>query len=75
MGLPQRLSSRLWTLFREESKIQYVTAIELALQIDTSPRKVVSLLRKEKVFPISGKSVDSGRQYLFVKQEAEEFFH
>ena len=52
----------------EEFQSQYVTAVELARQLDTSPKKVVSWLKEQNVFPISGKLVDGGRQYLFSKE-------
>ncbi len=54
---------------------QYVTAVELACQIHTSPRKVISLLNEKNVFPISGKQVDGGRQYLFLKQQVVACFY
>ena len=54
----------------EEFQAQYVTAIELAHHINTSSRKVISLLGEQNIFPVSGKLVDGGRQYLFLKKEA-----
>ena len=54
----------------EEFQTKYITAVELARRINTSSRKVISLLGEQNVFPISGKSVDGGRQYLFLKKEA-----
>ena len=54
---------------------QYVTAVALACQIHTSPRKVISLLNEKNVFPISGKQVDGGRQYLFLKQQVVACFY
>ena len=54
----------------EEFQSQYVTAVELASQMDTSSRKIVSLLRDRNIFPVTGKSVDGGRQYLFLRKEA-----
>jgi hypothetical protein len=53
----------------EEFRNQYVTAIELARQIDTSPKKVVNLLKERNIFPVTGKSVDGSRQYLFLRKE------
>lgn len=53
----------------EEFQTQYVTAVELACQMDTSPRKVVSLLGDRDILPISGKAIDGGRQYLFLRKE------
>ena len=58
-----------------EFQIQYVTAVELACHTDTSPRKVISLLKEKNVFPISGKLVDGGRQYLFLKQQVVACLH
>jgi hypothetical protein len=53
----------------EEFCSQYVTAVELARQMDTSPRKVVSLLSDCNIFPVTGKEIDDGRQYLFLRKE------
>ena len=53
----------------EEFQARYVTAVELACQFNTSSRKVLSLLKEQNIFPVSGKSVDGGRQYLFLKHE------
>ena len=55
----------------KEFQTQYVTAVELARQMDTSPRKVVSLLGDRNILPVTGKLVDGGRQYLFLRREAE----
>ncbi|MGK7937411.1 MAG: hypothetical protein AB4206_16710, partial [Xenococcaceae cyanobacterium] len=51
----------------EEFQAKYVTAVELASQLDTSSRKIVGLLRDRKILPVTGKSIDGGRQYLFVR--------
>jgi len=53
----------------EEFCTQYVTAVELARQIDSSPKKVVCLLKERKIFPVTGKEIDGGRQYLFLRKE------
>ena len=53
----------------EEFQAKYVTAVELAGQTNTSPRKIISVLREQNIFPISGKLVDGGRQYLFWKKK------
>lgn len=53
----------------EKFRTQYVTAVELARQMNTSPRKVVSLLGDRNIFPVSGKAIDGGRQYLFLRKE------
>ena len=53
----------------EEFRTQYVTAVELARQMNTSPRKVVSLLGDRNIFPVTGKVIDGGRQYLFLRKE------
>ena len=54
----------------EKFQNQYVTAVELSRQMDTSPKKAVSLLGDRNIHPVSGKSVDGGRQYLFLRKEA-----
>ncbi len=54
----------------EEFCLKYVTAVELARQIDTSPRKVICLLRERNILPVTGKEIDGGRQYLFLRREA-----
>lgn len=59
----------------EEFQAKYITAVELACQMDTSPRKVISLLKEKNVFPISGKQVDGGRQYLFLKHQVVVCLH
>ncbi|MEL6439837.1 MAG: TniQ family protein [Cyanobacteria bacterium J06621_8] len=56
----------------KEFQTQYVTALELARQIDTSPRKIVSLLGDRNVIPVTGKAIDGGRQYLFLRREVIE---
>jgi hypothetical protein len=53
----------------EEFRTQYVTAVELARQMNTSPRKVVSLLSDRNILPVTGKAIDGGRQYLFLRRE------
>ncbi|HEY9769455.1 MAG TPA: TniQ family protein [Coleofasciculaceae cyanobacterium] len=53
----------------EEFRNQYITAVELARQMDTSPRKVVSLLGDRHILPVTGKEIDGGRQYLFLRKE------
>jgi hypothetical protein len=53
----------------EEFGNQYVTAVELACQIDTSPKRVVCLLSDRNIFPVTGKEIDGGRQYLFLRRE------
>jgi hypothetical protein len=55
----------------EKFQAQYVTAVELACQIDTSPRKVVSLLEERNILPVTGKAIDGGRQYLFLREEVK----
>ncbi|MEM7593141.1 MAG: hypothetical protein AAF383_16780 [Cyanobacteria bacterium P01_A01_bin.83] len=59
----------------EEFQTKYVTAVELACQMNTSSRKVISLLKEKNVFPISGKQVDGGRQYLFLKHQVVIFLY
>ncbi len=54
----------------KEFCLKYVTAVELARQIDTSPRKVICLLRDRNILPVTGKEIDGGRQYLFLRREA-----
>jgi hypothetical protein len=53
----------------EEFRLKYFTAVELARQIDTSPKKVICLLREQNIFPVTGKEIDGGRQYLFLRRE------
>ncbi|MEM9510909.1 MAG: hypothetical protein AAGA16_25115, partial [Cyanobacteria bacterium P01_E01_bin.35] len=59
----------------KEFQAKYVTAVELASQMNTSPRKIISVLKKQNIFPISGKLVDGGRQYLFWKKEVVACFN
>jgi hypothetical protein len=54
----------------KEFRLKYFTAVELARQIDTSPKKVICLLREQNIFPVTGKEIDGGRQYLFLRGEA-----
>lgn len=54
----------------EEFRLNYVTATELADRIGSSPKKVVCLLNRENIFPVTGKSIDGGRQYLFLRKTA-----
>ena len=56
----------------KEFQTQYITAVELARQMDTSPRKIVSLVRDRDILPVTGKLVDGGRQYLFLRREVIE---
>ncbi len=53
----------------EEFCLRYVTAVELSCQIDTSPKKVICLLSDRNIFPVTGKEIDGGRQYLFLRRE------
>ena len=53
----------------EEFQAKYVTAVELASQLGTSSRKIINLLSDRNVIPVSGKSIDCGRQYLFLIRE------
>ena len=57
-----------------EFQAQYITAVELAQRMNTSSRKVISLLKEQNIFPVSGKLVDSGRQYLFSRKEVSVHF-
>ena len=52
-------------------QLNYVSAVELAIALKTSPRKVVQLLAEQKVTPITGPNIDGGRQYLFQRRDAE----
>ncbi len=54
----------------EEFHLKYITAVELASQIDSSPKKVVYLLMESNISPVTGKVIDGGRQYLFSRKEA-----
>ncbi len=53
----------------EKFCLQYVTAVELAHQIDSSSRRVILLLKDRNIFPVTGKEIDGGRQYLFLRRE------
>ena len=53
----------------EEFQAKYVTAVELASQLGTSSRKVVSLLRDRNTH-LTSQSIDERRQYLFIRREA-----
>ncbi|XGW00705.1 MAG: hypothetical protein ACAF41_02410 [Leptolyngbya sp. BL-A-14] len=52
-------------------QLNYVSAVELAIALKTSPKKVVQLLAELQVTPITGPNIDGGRQYLFQRRDAE----
>ena len=54
----------------EEFCLKYVTAAELARSIGSSPRNVICLLGKQNILPVTGKNIDGGRQYLFLRMDA-----
>ena len=58
----------------DEFRLQYITAVELACQINTSPRKAIKLLKEQNIFPVTGREIDGGRQYLFLRTEVNHQF-
>lgn len=54
----------------EVFQLHYVTAAELATHLQTSPRRTVQLLAERQILPITGPSIDGGRQYLFRRNDA-----
>lgn len=63
------LKNRRYTTHRAVTDFRqyYVVLSELACLSHTSPRHLFEELREKGVMPISGPSVDSGRQYLYKK--------
>lgn len=53
----------------KEFGLKYITAVELSRQLGTSAKKVISLLQKQGVRPVSGRSIDGGRQYLYLRSQ------
>ncbi|MDP3087611.1 MAG: TniQ family protein [Methylotenera sp.] len=50
----------------------YIFATEVAQRLGVSPNMAISILKKSLITPISGPSVDKGRQVLFLRTEALE---
>jgi hypothetical protein len=55
----------------EEFKSNYVSAGELARELNTSPNRILELLGSRKVYPIMGPSLDGCYQYLFLRSDIE----
>ena len=56
----------------EQFKQGYIFATEVAQRLGVSPRKATSILGKQSISPISGPSVDEGRQVLYLRSEQIE---
>ena len=56
----------------EQFKQGYIFATEVAQRLGVSPRKATSILGKQSISPISGPSVDEGRQALYLRSEQIE---
>ncbi|MCK5748217.1 MAG: helix-turn-helix domain-containing protein [Oricola sp.] len=55
-------------------KRSYVPASEVASETNTSPRTVVLQLEERGISPVTGPSVDGGRQYFYARCEAIKAF-
>lgn len=55
----------------ERFRASYVSASELAVRKQTSPRALVAQMESEGIFPATGPRVDGGRQYFFRRPELE----
>ena len=54
----------------EQFRIDYIFATEIADNFGVSPRKAISMLAEKQIEPISGPSVDDGRQVLFARTQS-----
>ncbi len=57
----------------ERFKSTYISASELAIHHRTSPRALVNQLIEDGIVPITGPSVDGGRQYFLLRQDAVDW--
>ena len=50
-------------------KMRHVFLSELSKELKTSPKNLLRILRKIGILPVSGPSLDGGRQYIYLKQD------
>lgn len=70
--MPQQAKrgTRVRKLEVEQFKNAYIFATEIADNFGVSPRKAISILAEKHIEPISGPSVDAGRQILFARTQS-----